>query len=297
VIDPAGTSAYRLLHGEGDALPGIVCDVYGDTAVFQLDTPAVAQLAEAAMAAVRACRPGLRRALRKGGRRAAAEGPVALWGELPARPLVIREHGLRLEADVLHGQKTGLYLDQRENRRRVGELAEGRAVLNAFAYSGGFSVAAAMGGAARTVSVDLAGPALEAARRNFALNALAVAGHDFVQADAFEYLAAGGPDFDLVVLDPPSMASSAAAKPQALAAYRRLNELALGRLASGGLLVTASCSSHVSEDELVEAVAAAARHAGRTLRILERRGAGPDHPVHPAFPEGRYLKLLVLYVD
>jgi len=311
VIDPATTDAYRLLHGEGDRLPGIVCDVYADTAVIQLDTDAVRRFVPPLTKAIRQAVPEIRRVVMRwrivlrrraatrrrapdhGGATAGTMGGVEVLAGPPLDgPILVREHGLRFEVDIARGQKTGFYLDQRKNRRRARELAAGRRVLNLFAYTGGFSVAAAIGGARRVTTVDAAAPAIEAARRNFALNGLepGAAAFTFVVADAFDYLAACRETFDLVIVDPPSMAPSKAALDRALAAYRRLNALALARVARGGLLFTASCSSHVTEARFEAAVRAAAADAGRTVRVVERAGAGGDHPVLAGFAEGGYLK-------
>ena len=220
-----------------------------------------------------------------------------LAGAAPSEPLVIREHGVAFQVDIAHGHKTGLYLDQRENRRLVRDLAGGRRVLNLFSYTGGFSLAAALGGARRTVSVDLAAPAIEAARENFALNGLSLEGHEFVAADVFEYLASADESFELVVLDPPSMAPNARARHAALRTYTRLNTAALGRAAPGALFLTASCSSHVSLDDFLAVLRDAALEARRTVRVIDIRGAGPDHPVPAGFPEGRYLKVVLAYVE
>lgn len=203
---------------------------------------------------------------------------------------------MAMEVDVLLGHKTGLYLDQRENRRLVRGLADGRRVLNLFAYTGGFSVAAAAGGARRVVSVDVGRPLAAAASRNFGLNALPESLHHFVVADAFAYLAEASERFDLIVIDPPSMAPSAAAVPGALRAYTRLNTLALGRAEPGALVLTCSCSSHVTQDHLLAVLRDAAAAARRTVRVVDVRGAGQDHPVVPGFPEGRYLHALLAHV-
>jgi 23S rRNA (cytosine1962-C5)-methyltransferase len=304
VIDPRTTDAYRLLHGEGDRLPGIICDVYADTAVIQIDTPAVQPLVADLVGAILAEAEGVHRVLLLPRSRDRDRGPERsiepelLAGPPPGGPLVIREHGLRFEVDIARGHKTGLYLDQRENRRRIRELAMGRRTLNLFAYTGGFSVAAAAGGAVATTSVDIGRPAIDAAARNFALNGL---GTDapacrLVAGDVFDFLGDCDETFELVVVDPPSMAPSKGALEAALAAYRRLNALALGRVAPGGLYFTASCSSHVTADQLRETVGEAAVDARRDIRILELGGAGPDHPTLPGFAEGRYLKTLLAYV-
>jgi 23S rRNA (cytosine1962-C5)-methyltransferase len=300
LIDLGKTNAFRLVHGEADGLPGLVCDVYGAVAVVQVDTPAVVWLVDDLAAAVATLVPGVHHVVRKDRRGQAddAAGRITpLIGQSPRDPIWVREHGWHFAVDIARGHKTGFYLDQRENRRLVHDLAGGRRVLNLFGYTGGFAVAAALGGATRVVSVDISAPAMAVARQNFARNDLPLTPHDFVVADAFDYLTRTDERFDLVVVDPPSMAPSAAGLERALRAYTRLNALALGQAAPGALLFTASCSSHVTEANLVNVLRDAAGQARRRLRVVESRGAGPDHPVLPAFPEGRYLKALLAWVD
>lgn len=313
VLDLAQTDAFRLLHGEGDRMPGVVCDLYGHSAVLRLDTPAVEWLLPAVTEAVRRALPDLRRVLL----RAAGGGEVAgvarggedasrtpgtalrvLAGSPPSAPATVREHGMRMEVDLAHGHKTGLYLDQRDNRLRVRGLAEGKRVLDLFSYTGGFALSAALGGAASVTAVDQAAPALETARRSFAQNGLDPDDDRwrFVAGDVFDFLAREHERYDLIVLDPPSMAPSAATLSRAIGSYRRLNALALGRLEAGGLLLTASCSSHVTEARFLAMLAEAAGDADRPLRILEVRGAGADHPWPIGFPEGRYLKVVLAEV-
>jgi 23S rRNA (cytosine1962-C5)-methyltransferase len=282
--------------------------------VIQLDSPAVEPWLDVLTRAILGTSDGLRRVvLRPRGRKSGQPGsPLrALAGPPLEDPLIIQEHGLRFEVDIARGHKTGFYLDQRENRRRIRDLAAGRRALNLFAYTGGFSVAAAAGGAVAVTSVDISRPVIEAARRNVALNGWEAREPDltglierfagppafrFVAADAFEFLKQSTDAFDLVVVDPPSMAPSKAALDAALASYRKLNVLALARVAPGGLLFTASCSSHVTADHLRDVVGAAAGDARREVRILESGGAGPDHPTLPGFAEGGYLKTLLLFV-
>lgn len=297
-IDPQETTGYRLLHGEGDLVPGIVCDVYGSTAVLRYDTPSVEALEPALCSALLENLPELDRIVRKEGPRGEAVVRT-LHGPPLESAIVIREHGVLFESEPRLGHKTGFYVDQRDNRLRVRALARGRRALNLFSYTGGFSVTAALGGAREVTSVDVSAPALEAARRNFALNGLDPADPRwrFEATDAFAFLEQSTDTYDLVVLDPPSMAPSAAALERGLAAYRRANELALARLAPDGLLVTASCSSHVTEQHLVDVLRDAAMGASRRVRIIERRGAGTDHPTLPAFPEGRYLNVLFAFVE
>jgi 23S rRNA (cytosine1962-C5)-methyltransferase len=214
--------------------------------------------------------------------------------------LTVSEHGVRFRVDIINGQKSGLFLDQRENRLRIRRYAHGRSVWNGFSYTGGFSVYAGLGGARRVVSVDRAAPAIEAARRNFALNGLDPNQHGFFSDDVFTHLAAAaarGERHDLVLVDPPSFAPTERSVPTALAAYRELHRLALGIVAPGGLLCAASCSSHVAEPAFLTTLIAAGQSADRRLRLLEVHGQPHDHPSPPAFPEGRYLKFALLAVD
>jgi 23S rRNA (cytosine1962-C5)-methyltransferase len=222
---------------------------------------------------------------------------VILSGPPLDGPVIFCENGLRFEADPVRGQKTGFFLDQRENRARVEKLASGKTVLDVFACTGGFSVYAARGGARAIVSVDVSRPALAAAARNFGLNrdslSVAAAKHEALAKDAFEALARLGRDgrrFDLVIVDPPAFAKKRAEVERALAAYGRLTRLGLGVLQPDGTLVMASCSNKVSSDEFFATVHRAATQAGRPLREIERTGHPLDHPV--AFKEGAYLKCL-----
>jgi len=276
----------RLLHGEGDFVPGLVVDSYAGVGVVRFD-------GGGAEAFWRPRLPVVAEAF-------AANGfPLGrLWprGDPDPPPLVvIREGGARYEVDVARGQKTGFFLDQRPSRARVGELAAGARVLNLFGYTGGFSVAAGLGGAAAVTTVDQAAPAIAAARRNLERNGLPPG--ELHAGDAFAFLEAAraaGRRWDLVVCDPPSFAPRADAVPKALRAYRSLNRAAAAAVAPGGLLVTASCSSHVDAAAFRSAVAEGLSDAGRDSRLVETRGAGPDHPVVPGFPEGAYLKVLFL---
>jgi len=225
-----------------------------------------------------------------------ADGAV-LAGAPPDGPVLFSENGLCFEADVLHGQKTGFFLDQRDNRARVEALAAGRRTLNVFAYTGGFSLYAARGGAPEVLSVDMSRPALAAAERNFALNrhlpAVAAARHSVLAGDAFAVLTdlrQQGRRFDLVIVDPPAFAKRESEVAGALHAYRRLTGLALEVAAPDAVMVLASCSSRVSAPSFFDAVQTAAAQAGRPLRELERTGHALDHPI--GFPEGAYLKCM-----
>ncbi len=299
-----GATGYRLVHGESDGLPGVVADRYHRWAVLKLHsaglTPHRGAIVEALREATRGELAGVY------GRdeiphdeeddAAAPKGRV-LWGAEPPEHIRIEEHGMALLVDVRRGQKTGTFLDQRENRRLVRELARGRAqALNCFSYTGGFSVAAALGGARRVLSVDTDGDAISLARENFRANGLDPGVHDFATEDAFELLARcrrEGRRFDLVVCDPPAFAKSQRAVEAAVAGYASLNRAALAVLAPGGLLVTASCSARVSAEQFFDAVKEAAFKARVELQLVEERRQPPDHPVSPQFREGRYLKCLV----
>jgi 23S rRNA (cytosine1962-C5)-methyltransferase len=296
--------AFRLLNGEGDGLPGLVIDVYAGTwavrcdghaaqAAWQPQLPVI--IDQARLGGVATERVWLRPAEGRG-----TGGGQAVLGAAPTGPVVVREGPMRLHADVVHGQKTGLFLDQRPGRALVGQLAAARSVLNLFSYTGGFSVAAAKGGARHVTTVDLARPAIAAARENLLLSGIDPELHELVAADCRAFLAeahARGRRWDLVVCDPPSYAPSERAKPAAMSAYARLNADAAAVVADGGILITASCSSHLGEQDFMSAVAHGLTIAGRQAAMFHVGGAGPDHPTQPAFPEGRYLKLLGLVLQ
>ncbi len=333
-LPESGTTGYRLVHGENDGLPGLVVDRYEDTLVVKLYSLAWlpwladlrAALGEVWRVSVIARSGGCDEAI-SGMEGIASHTPLAmtaapavvlrlsrelerqpeylygltdgavLAGARPTGPAQFSENGLRFEADVLQGQKTGFFFDQRDNRARVGKLAAGRRTLNVFAYSGGFSLYAARGGATDVTSLDSSAPALAAAERNFALNrhlpAVAAARHTLLAADAFAALAdlhQRGERYDLVIVDPPAFAKRESEVSGAVQLYGRLTGLALGVLAPGGTLVMASCSSRVSAAAFFTAVNRAATRAGRPLVELDRTGHAIDHPV--LFPEGAYLKCL-----
>lgn len=292
------TDAYRVVNGEGDFLPGIVLDRYGRYGIVKWYAPGLQGLAEQV-----AAEAGRSLKLRGVAQRSAAEDADprlnVVWGEAPPPHLTVTENGLRFEVDLKHGQKSGAFLDQRENRALVRDVARGRRVLNLFAYTGGFSVYALAGGAESAVSVDIAKPALATIERTLALNDLDPARHTPLVADVFDFLPRwqkGSERYDLVIVDPPSLANSADQRRRAQRAYLRLNRDALKLVAPGGLLATASCTAQVSPDTFRQVVADAARAAGVRAQIVAERGHAVDHPVPVSFPEGRYLKFLLLRV-
>ncbi len=299
-----GTNACRLVHGESDGLPGVVVDRYDRFAVLKLYsaglTPHRGQIVEALLVEQAELAGVYGRDEIPHDEEDDAAKPLGrvLWGAEPPERIEIEEHGMKLLVDVRRGQKTGTFLDQRENRRLVRELARGRAeALNCFSYTGGFSVAAALGGVRHVVSVDVDRDAVALARENFRLNGFDPADHAFAAEDAFELLARyrkEGRRFDLVVCDPPAFAKSQRAVEAAVAGYASLNRAALAVLVPGGLLVTASCSARVSAEQFFDAVKEAAFKARVDLQLVHESRQPPDHPVSLQFREGRYLKCLVL---
>lgn len=296
-VIPEHTDAYRLLHGEGDALPGFVCDRYGTCAVLKLDGEA----APARAGMMIDCLTPLLAALGVTGlvvrtSRKQADGCELAWGEAPPRELIVHEHGMRLWTNVYEGQKTGLFLDHRETRRRVRTLARGLSVLNLYGYTGGFSVAAGLGGATRVTTVDLAKPALALAERSFVDNGLPADAHRCVADDAITFLSAAkerGERYQLIIADPPNFAPRKTAVESAQKAYEALHSAALSVLEPDGIYLAASCSSHIDRALFEESLRRGASHQRRVLQILELTGAPADHPRLLAFPEGDYLKVLL----
>jgi 23S rRNA (cytosine1962-C5)-methyltransferase len=294
------TTGYRWIHGESDGWPGLVLDRYDQTLVLKLYSgvwlPRLAEVVQLIRETLCPERVVLRlsRNLQPLAEKEFGCADGLLLCGLPVEgPVVFQESGLRFEAEVLRGQKTGFFLDQRENRRKVEALAGGRRVLNAFSFSGGFSLYAARGGARTVTDIDISPHALASAQRNFALNAsdphVAGCGRERIQADVFEWLVANGErQFDLVILDPPSLAKRESEKAGAIRAYHRLAALGLQHLAPGGLLVACSCSAHVPAEEFFAVVRQALSKAGRRLEELETTRHPLDHPA--AFKEAEYLK-------
>jgi len=295
------TDGYRLINGESDRWPGLVLDRYAGTLVMKLYTAAWFPHLKMVLELLSERFPGyavvlrLSRNIQDGAKVIGLHDGQVLQGELEGETVVFSESGLKFEADVVKGQKTGFFLDQRENRRRVETLSNGRRVLNAFSFTGGFSLYGARGGATSVVSLDLSQHALAGAKRNFALNPqLARVGHQTVQDDVFEYLRQDQEPFGLIVLDPPSLARRESERAAAISAYATLAEDALKLLSRGGILVSASCSAHVSEREFFAAVRGAVERSGRGSVELETSAHAPDH--HATFAEAEYLKAIFIQV-
>jgi 23S rRNA (cytosine1962-C5)-methyltransferase len=290
---------FRLVYGESDMLPGLVIDKYGDHLALQVYAAGMEQRLDRIVAALRELFPVASVYARNSFRLREHEGLPQYEKPLAGAPpdsALIREQGVRFNVDVTHGQKTGFYFDQRITRRRVRALSAGRSVLDLFCYSGGFAVNAALGGATSVLAVDSSEPAIALGRRNAELNGVGER-VQFNVADVSRSLRTLNSEkrkYDLIVLDPPPLAQRAKDKPKGLRAYRDLNYQAMKLLSPEGILVTCSCSHHVSWQDLLGAALQAAQGCGREFRVLERIGAGPDHPVLLSMPETEYLRCYVL---
>jgi 23S rRNA (cytosine1962-C5)-methyltransferase len=294
-----GCSAYRWIFGEGDGLPGITVDRYADYAVMRTYGAAAATLVPRVADALLDSDPTLLGVVQRhtvGDDDDDAPRLTLVRGEHPPRPLVVSEHGVQFVVDLIVGQKTGLFLDHRENRRTIEQLAAGQTVLNCFAYTGAFSLYALRGGAQSVISIDSGHGLADAAAANLARNRLDQRRHAFVTADCFamlEHYLTERRRFDLVILDPPSFARARQNRYAAQRAYIRLNALALRCVAPGGLLASASCTSQIGPDTFRELIAAAGAQAERRIQVIHEAGQPLDHPVPAHFPEGRYLKFVV----
>lgn len=289
---------YRLVHGEGDLLPGLIIDIYGSTAVIQAHSIGIHKCRkEIANQLVKVMGNTIKSVYYK------SETTLPfmeldngfLYGE--SNENIGTENGLKFHVDWLKGQKTGFFVDQRENRKLLERYANGRRVLNMFCYTGGFSVYALRGNAQAVHSVDSSAKAIDLTNTNVELNFPGDKRHQAFCEDAFKYLDAAGSDYDLIILDPPAFAKHRAALHNALKGYTRLNAKAFEKIQKGGILFTFSCSQVVSKDHFRNAVFTAAAQAKRKVRILHQLHQPADHPINIYHPEGEYLKGLVLYVE
>jgi 23S rRNA (cytosine1962-C5)-methyltransferase len=296
----ADTDSLRLVHSESDGLPGLIVDRYADTLVVQFLSAGVEHWRDTLIALLLELTGCANLFERSDAEVRELEGLLPrkgiLHGTLPT-PLIIHEHGLKYHVDVEHGQKTGFYLDQRDNRKRIGELAADKDMLNCFCYSGGFSLSALAGGARSVLSVDSSAEALQLAQENLRLNALPEDRAQWLEADVFKTLRNlrdQGKSFDLIVLDPPKFAPTAQHATKASRAYKDINLWALRLLRPGGLLATFSCSGGIGPELFQKIIGGAALDAHVDAHVVGHFSASADHPVSLHFPEGEYLKGLLI---
>lgn len=296
----SGTTALRLISGEGDRLPGVVLDQYGPYAVLVFDGAALDKWKDPICSILReelGARGMVTSLLFRTGKRREKK-VTALWGALPESDFVVLEHGMKLFVDLVNGQKTGLFLDHRDSRLRTRSLSMDKRVLNLYGYTGGFSIAAGLGGAKEVTTVDSAPAAIALAEKSWRENGLDPVRHKGIAADVPEFMRSHRDDgFDLVIADPPSFAPRKKAVEGALKVYRLLHISALQAMRCGGVYIAASCSSHVRRPMFEATLFDAARVCGRTIAIKNVWGAGLDHPVLKGFAEGDYLKVFEVRVS
>ena len=297
------TSCYRLVHGEGDLLPGLVVDIYNRTAVVQCHSVGMYLSRQAIATAIReAFGDSIDAIYDKSSQTLPFKADLGaidgyLYGRATERDNIVLENGLKFKVNWEEGQKTGFFIDQRVNRDLVREYSKGRKVLNTFCYTGGFSVAALAGGAKEVVSIDLSERAVKLAEENVAINFGSQAPHRAIACNAVEYLKDIDSDYDLIILDPPAFAKHHKVLGNALQGYKKINARALEKIAPGGILFTFSCSQAVSRDLFRTTIFTAAAIARRKVRIIGQLTQPSDHPINIYHPEGEYLKGLVVYVE
>ncbi|MBN2432114.1 MAG: class I SAM-dependent rRNA methyltransferase [Acidobacteria bacterium] len=288
------TNAFRVVFSEGDFLPGLIVDKYGSGLVLQIQTLGIDGFRNELVELLNVMlRPDFIHERSEGAARA-EEGLTdinrTLWGTLPGNPVEIRENGVVFIVDVVQGQKTGFFLDQRDNRHLIRRVAKGKTVLNCFGYTAGFAVYAALGGATRTVTVDLSEPALALAQENFRRNGLDPGRHEFVREDVFQYLRHCRDKFDIIILDPPAFAKKQTNLTAAYRGYKDINLHALKCIQPGGWLLTCSCSYYIDAPQFQKILFLAAMDAGHEVQIVAKRPQPPDHPLNVFHPESEYLK-------
>ncbi len=293
------TDCYRLIHAEGDFMPGIIVDVYGNTAVMQILIKGTELIEPQLVTCLHQL--GFKYIFRKikisTHELEDIEQASGWLGEAPTKELIVNENGLKFKVDVEKGQKTGFFIDQRNNRQILRELAKGKSVLNTFCYTGGFSVYALAGGASEVHSVDISKDAVKMCDENVALNFTIPQAHTSVADDCFQYLRKTDKQYDIVVLDPPAFAKNAKSVPNATRGYKDLNMLGLKKVKPGGLVMTYSCSGNIDKLLFQKIVFGAAADVKRNVRIIGHLEAPVDHPVNIFHPESEYLKGLLLYVE
>ena len=301
LINPPYNNTYRLIHGEGDSLPGLIADVYDDTAVFQAHSVGMHLSRQAIAEAIVAVVPAVKNVYYKSETTLPFNAPIEpedgyLIGKA-GNAFKAMENGLEFKVDWLKGQKTGFFVDQRENRALLEKYSKGKKVLNMFCYTGGFSVYSLRGGAELVHSVDSSAKAIELTDSNVAINFPDAKNHVSFAEDAFKFLNDKREEYDLIVLDPPAFAKHREAVRNALKGYKRLNRKALEQIKPNSILFTFSCSQVINKDQFRLAVFSAAAEAKRNVRILHQLTQSADHPINIYHPEGEYLKGLVLFVE
>ena len=303
LVNNSDTTCYRLVHGEGDLLPGLVIDIYERTAVVQCHSVGMYRSREAIAEALRVAYGNELEAIYDKSSQTlpfkADLGAIDgyLWGRNAQNDNIVLENGLKFKVNWVEGQKTGFFIDQRVNRDLVRQYSKGRKVLNTFCYTGGFSVAALAGGAKEVVSIDLSERAVKLADENVKLNFGEEAPHQAIACNAVEYLKNIESDYDLIILDPPAFAKHHKVLGNALQGYKKINARALEKIRPGGILFTFSCSQAVSRDLFRTTIFTAAAIAKRKVRIIGQLTQPADHPINIYHPEGEYLKGLVVYVE
>ena len=299
--DNSSTNAFRLIHGEGDDLPGLIADFYDGILVIQAHSIGMHRhLNEMLPAFQEVLGKQLKGIFDKSSETLPAHYAAQhknQWLLHHSENIIIHEHGVQYKVDVEHGQKTGFFLDQRDNRQLLATYAKGKSVLNTFCYSGGFSLAAALAGASQVHSVDVSATAIALTQANALINQVGDDVHQAFKADVLDFLRQGEMMYDIVILDPPAFAKSIAKRHNAVQGYKRLNIMGINRVKPGGLLFTFSCSQVVDAPLFLNTITAAAIESGRPAKILHRLSQPPDHPVNIFHPEGSYLKGLVLQID
>ncbi len=300
LTDSEQTNVYRLIHGEGDQLPGLVIDFYNGTAVIQAHQIGMHRhVQEITEALKKVYGPVLKGVYDKSAETLPKNLNIQtnewIWGK--AETDLVKEYGATYRIDWEKGQKTGFFVDQRENRKLVSAYSKGKKVLNTFCYSGGFSVLALQEGAQEVHSVDISAKAIELTEENVLLNSGFIGKHQSITADVVKYIREIGDDFDLIILDPPAFAKNIKARHNAVQAYKRLNAEALRKIKPGGILFTFSCSQVVDKQLFANTITAAAMESKRSVRVLHQLSQPADHPINIFHPETEYLKGLVLYVE
>lgn len=301
LLNLTGTNSYRLIHGEGDGCPGLVIDVYHQVFVFQAHTIGMHLDREEIIEALKSTFKNKIKAIYDKSKETLPEAYaqkctndyVYLTAEVPQE---ILENNFKFSVNWITGQKTGFFIDQRDNRKLLGDYSKGKTILNTFCYSGGFSIYALKAGAKKVISLDTSAKAIDLVHQNIALNGLQDSNHEAIVGETLPYLKNCEEDFDIIILDPPAFAKSINTKHKALQGYQKINQLALRRIKKNGLIFTFSCSQVISRDLFYNMLVAAGIESGREIQVIHQMTQGPDHPINLFHPESNYLKGFVLRV-